>query len=134
VVETSGERINRYRATAHFFALTAVGELSVENGECEVTGDSEVAICAASLATMYFASALDAEHFGDLPKPEVKLHVPGPGTVGEKYGLTGADERADDSPADDFETWCNMMRGLSSRARRKAEQVLAWLAEPPRRR
>lgn len=49
--------------------------------------DEEGAARAASLATMFFALALDHEHFGELPKPEIKLLSPDPMTVGEKYGM-----------------------------------------------
>lgn len=124
-MESTSDKIKRLRATAHYFGATAVGQLSVENGDLEVAGDPEVAQIAASLATMYFAMALDAEHFGDLPTPEVKLRSPD-----RERDTPKPDGDEGEPPAVDFETWCGFIGAMSSRSRRR---VLVDSLSPRRR-
>lgn len=58
------DRVERWRAKAHYWALIA------SNGGRKRHPDTATVETAAALASMYLALAMDAAHFGELPKPD----------------------------------------------------------------
>jgi hypothetical protein len=119
-MESKADRIKRWRGTAHYWLLTARDCVGDEDGADDAV-DIERATRAASLATAYFAAAIDAEVFGDLPEPELKLWHPEPGiTLDDIYGSTEPPEGSEAEPARlDFEQWCQTIKGMTSRSRRR---------------
>jgi hypothetical protein len=67
---------------------------------------------------MYFALAIDAEHFGELPRPECKPTSPDKTTVQAIYGMTDPEGEAE-PPGITFEDWCESIKGMTSRARHR---------------